>query len=60
MPKGTKAKQVVIKYIIDNVPGVLIDYTKQGNPKPGCYDKADSWVIAKAGCECLKQKNSQY
>ena len=59
VPKGTKAKQVVIKYIIDNVPGVLIDYTKQGNPKPGCYDKADSWVIARAGYECLKQKSSQ-
>ncbi len=59
VPKGTKAKQVVIKYVIDNVPDVLISYTKHGNPKPGCYDKADSWVIAKAGYECLKQKSSQ-
>jgi len=49
IPKGSKAKQVVIKYVIDNVPSVLINYTKHGNPKPGCYDKADSWVIAMAG-----------
>ena len=49
VPKGTKAKEVVIKYIIDNVPDVLIEYTKHGNPKPCCFDKADSWVIARAG-----------
>ena len=49
VPKGTKAKQVVIKHVVDNVPDVLIEYTKHGNPKPQCYDKADSWVIAHAG-----------
>jgi len=59
IPKGSKAKQVVMKYVIDNVPDVLISYTKQGNPKPGCYDMADSWVIARAGYECLKEKSSQ-
>ena len=59
IPKGSKAKQVVMKYVIDNVPDVLISYTKQGNPKPGCYDMADSWVIARAGYECLKGKSSQ-
>lgn len=56
VPKGTKAKQVVIKYVIDNVPGVSIVYTKHGNPKPECFDKADSWVVAMAGylCKTLK------
>ena len=49
IPKGQKAKQVVLNYVVDNVPDVLIEYTKHGNPKPNCYDKADSWVIAKAG-----------
>ena len=47
--KGTKAKQVVIKHIVDNVPSVLIEYTKHGNPKPDTYDRADSLIIAKAG-----------
>ena len=50
-----KAKQVVIQYVIDNVPDVLIAYTKHGNPKPQCFDMADSWVIAQAGwLECQK------
>tara|TARA_R100000657_G_C4625932_1_gene75016 strand:+ start:170 stop:685 length:516 start_codon:yes stop_codon:yes gene_type:complete len=55
VPKGTKAKQVVIQYVIDNVPDVAIDYTKHGNPKPQCFDMADSWVIAQAGwIDCQK------
>ena len=58
VPKGQKAKQVVIEYIVDNVPDVLIEYTKHGNPKPQCFDKADSWVIAMAGrITCQKKKN---
>ena len=58
VPKGTKAKQVVMQYVIDNVPDVLIAYTKYGNPKPQCFDMADSWVIAQAGwLECKNKKN---
>ncbi len=58
VPRGTKAKQIVIQHILDNVPSVLIEYTKHGNPKPQCYDKADSWVVAHAGwLECQKKKN---
>ena len=58
VPKGVKAKQVVIQHVLDNVPSVLIEYTKHGNPKPQCYDKADSWVIAHAGwLECKNKKN---
>ena len=57
IPKGQKAKQIVIQYVVDNVPDVLIEYTKHGNPKPQCYDKADSWVVAKAGwLQCQKMK----
>tara|TARA_B100000287_G_scaffold86833_1_gene79427 strand:- start:10460 stop:10978 length:519 start_codon:yes stop_codon:yes gene_type:complete len=58
VPKGQKAKKCVIEYVIDNVPDVLIEYTKHGNPKPHCYDMADSWVIARAGwLDCQKKKN---
>jgi hypothetical protein len=56
VPKGTKAKQVVIKHVVDNVPNVLIEYTKHGNPKPACYDKADSWVVAQAGWLLCQEK----
>ena len=59
VPKGTKAKQVIIQYVLDNVPSVLIEYTKHGNPKPHCFDKADSWVIATAGYICQTEKNAQ-
>jgi len=59
IPRGSKAKQIVIQYIIDNVPDVVIVYTKHGNPKPECYDMADSWVIAKAGYLCQKEKSSK-
>ena len=56
VPRGEKAKKCVIKYVIDNVPDVSIEYTKFGNVKPDCYDKADSWVIARAGyVECLTE-----
>ena len=58
VPRGQKAKEVVLKYILDNVPEVIIEYTRHGNPKPGCYDRADSWVIAKAGwLECQQKKS---
>ena len=56
VPRGEKAKKCVIKYVIDNVPDVSIEYTRFGNVKPDCYDKADSWVIARAGyVECLTE-----
>jgi len=49
VPRGTKAKQVVIEHILQNVPEIQIEYTKHNNVKPHCFDKADSWVIARAG-----------
>ena len=56
VPRGSKAKECVIKHVIDNVPDVSIAYTKHGNVKPDCFDKADSWVIARAGyMQCLKE-----
>lgn len=60
VPRGTKAKQVVIQHILDNVPEIQIEYTKQNNVKPHCYDKADSWVIAKAGLiQCQQEEKQQ-
>ena len=60
VPRGTKAKQVVIQHILDNVPEIQIEYTKQNNIKPHCYDKADSWVIAQAGLiQCQQEEKQQ-
>ena len=59
--RGQKAKEVVMKYVLDNVPGVSITYTRYNNPKQECYDKADSWVVARAGFVlCQKEKNSVF
>ena len=56
--RGEKAKQKVLDFVLDNVEGFEVEYTKAGNPKPGSYDRADSWVVATAGLEVWKQKNS--
>ena len=58
VPRGQKAKAVVLKFLLDNEPAFVLDYTRNGNPKPECYDKADSMVIAKAGVIC-ERKNSK-
>ena len=49
IPRGEKAKEVVLNYVLDKESEFMIEYTKQGNPKPGSYDRADSYIIAKAG-----------
>ena len=58
VPRGVKGKEAVLKYVLDNVPAVSINYTRFGNPRPECYDKADSWVIARAGWSQCQQKKS--
>jgi len=47
--RGRKAKEVVLEFVLDNVPDFDIEYTKFGNPRPGYGDRADSYIIAKAG-----------
>jgi Holliday junction resolvasome RuvABC endonuclease subunit len=57
--RGEKAKEKVLKFILDNIPDFEVEYTKFNNPKPGVYDRADSWVIAKSGLITWKEKNSE-
>jgi hypothetical protein len=49
IPRGQKAKQVVMQHLIDNEPAFNVEYTRHGNPKPEFYDKADAIIVAKAG-----------
>ena len=49
IPRGSKAKMVTFQFVIDNVPGFEVQYTRHGNPKAGYTDRSDSYVIAKAG-----------
>ena len=56
--KGENAKEVVLKHIISLEPTFKVEYTRHGNPVAGTYDRADSYVIAKAGyILCQNQKN---
>tara|TARA_B100000989_G_scaffold119815_1_gene88336 strand:+ start:244 stop:813 length:570 start_codon:yes stop_codon:yes gene_type:complete len=49
VPRGQKAKKVVMQYLLENEPAFKIEYTKHGNPKPESYDRADAIIIALAG-----------
>lgn len=51
VPKGQKAKEVVLEHLLKTESAFKIEYTKHGNPKPESYDRADAIVIAKAGWE---------
>ena len=54
--RGTKAKEQVMNFLIDNEPHFTVEYGRTGKPKPYCYDQADSLIIARAGFECLKAR----
>ena len=58
VPRGQKAKQVVLQYLLDNEPAFTVEYTKHGNPKPESYDRADAIVVAKAGW-AIEQASSE-
>jgi len=56
--RGQNAKEIVLKHVVDSEPSFKVEYTPAGKPKAGTYDRADSYVIAKAGyIQCQKQKN---
>jgi len=57
VPRGEKAKKVVLQYLLDNEDSFDIKYTRYGNPTPESYDRADSIIIAKAGYHLCKKKN---
>jgi Holliday junction resolvasome RuvABC endonuclease subunit len=46
--RGQKSKEVVLNFVLDNVDGFGVQYTKHGNPVQGSFDRADSYVIARA------------
>lgn len=55
--KKRDTKQQVLDFYLDKNPGVEIEYTHKGNPKPKYKDIADSWVIATAGHKICLEKN---
>lgn len=59
VPRGKKAKQVVLDFLLDNEPSFEIRYTKFGNPTPDSFDRADSLVIARAGFSTCQQSTNR-
>ena len=51
VPRGEKAKKVVMEYLIESEPDFSVEYTKYGNIKAQYYDMADSLIIARSGME---------
>jgi len=49
VPRGIKAKKVVLHYLLENEQNFNIEYTRHGNPIKGEYDRADSVIVARAG-----------
>jgi len=56
VPRGQKAKQVVLEHLLETEKAFKIEHTVHGNPKPESFDRADAIIIAKAGNEII-QKN---
>ena len=55
VPRGQKAKKVVLEHILLLEKSFKVEYTRFGNPKQHYFDQADAIVIAKAGHEILKK-----
>ena len=54
--RGQNSKEKSLKFLIDNEPSFVVEYTRFGNPRPGVYDRSDSYIIAKAGLLSCKNK----
>jgi hypothetical protein len=49
VPRGQKAKDMVIKWVQDNIPEYSFEYKKTGKIKDYCFDECDSLIIGLAG-----------
>lgn len=46
VPRGTKAKTVVLEWVDVKFDNFIMEHTRHGNPKPGLDDEADAIVVA--------------
>jgi len=54
IPRGEKAKPVVLNFVVDSEPKFELEFTSKGHPALGSFDRADSYVVAKAGIVLCK------
>jgi len=46
VPRGTKAKTVVLEWVDNKFDNFIMEHTRHGNPKPGLDDEADAIIVA--------------
>ena len=56
IPRGQKAKKVVMEHLLENEKAFKIQYTRHGNPQAQYFDMADAIIVAKAGY-IIEQEN---
>ena len=56
--RGENAKEIVVKHLLDTVPGFVVEYTPSGNVRPFYFDMADAIIIAKGGLLQCERKQS--
>ena len=56
VPRGQKAKKVVMEHLLATEPDFTIELTHKGNPKPQEFDRADALVVARAGLKLLAEE----
>jgi Holliday junction resolvasome RuvABC endonuclease subunit len=54
VPRGQKAKQVVLQHLLDTEKAFSVEYTRFGNPKPESFDRADAIIVAHAGHKIIQ------
>ena len=56
VPRGKKAKQVVLEHLLEHEPAFKIEYTRHGNPPPESYDRADAIIVARAASRIINEE----
>jgi Holliday junction resolvasome RuvABC endonuclease subunit len=60
IPRGTKAKKVVMEYLLENESAFKVEYTRHGNPQAQYFDMADAIVVARAGYKIEEKKQEKH
>ena len=59
IPRGTKAKKVVMEHLLENESAFKVEYTRHGNPKAQYFDMADAIIVARAGYRIEQKKQEK-
>lgn len=49
IPKGGDKKEITLDFVAKKEAAFVVDRNRNDNPQPWCYDRADSYIVARAG-----------